>query len=55
MPSLPSGETRISAMRFAVSAIMASSTGPAATVRIRSLIFAMRLGPPATQVAEHAR
>src|SRR5262249_53906437 len=46
MPSRPSGETRISAMRFAVSAASASSTGRPATARISSLILRCACGPP---------
>ena len=46
MPSLPSGETRISAMRFAVSATRASSTGLPETERINALISRWACGPP---------
>src|SRR5688572_4380174 len=47
MPSLPSGEPRISAMCFAVSATSASSGRRPATARISALILAWASGPPA--------
>src|ERR1051325_1805116 len=46
MPSRPSGETRISAMRFAVSAASTSSTGRRPTSRISALILAWASRPP---------
>src|SRR5712671_5311211 len=49
IPSLPSGETRTSAMLFAVSAISASSSGRLAIERMSCFIFLWASGPPASK------
>jgi hypothetical protein len=49
MPSLPSGDTRISAMRFAVSALSDLIDLPASHRANQVLDLHVRLGPPASR------